>query len=263
MSDRSLVMPKRRVITVDISLGTFAQHVDAIAMLGSAHSSAYVCCVNAHMTMEAREPGFAAVVNAADLATADGMPIVRALGMLHHVKQERVAGNDLLPALLAEAERRGLRVYLYGGSEDTLRRMVQRAAKDHPALRIVGTWSPPFAPLGAMDMEAEAARINESGAHIVMVSLGCPKQERWMAAMKGRVDGVMLGLGGAFLLYAGVDSRAPKWMRDASLEWLYRLALEPRRLWKRYLVTNTQFLVQLIRTYRSIRRGELPEHAGE
>jgi N-acetylglucosaminyldiphosphoundecaprenol N-acetyl-beta-D-mannosaminyltransferase len=94
-------------------------------------------------------------------------------------------------------------------------------------------------------MDAEAARINAAGAQIVMVSLGCPKQERWMAAMKGRVNGVMLGLGGAFLLYAGVDNRAPRWMRDLSLEWLYRFMLEPRRLWRRYLVTNTQFLVLL------------------
>jgi N-acetylglucosaminyldiphosphoundecaprenol N-acetyl-beta-D-mannosaminyltransferase len=125
--------------------------------------------------------------------------------------------------------------------------MVERATKEHPALRIAGVWSPPFAPLEHMDLDAEAARINASGAHIVMVSLGCPKQERWMAAMKGRVNGVMLGLGGAFLLYAGMDTRAPKWMRDASLEWLYRLALEPRRLWKRYLVTNSLFLFQLLR----------------
>jgi N-acetylglucosaminyldiphosphoundecaprenol N-acetyl-beta-D-mannosaminyltransferase len=91
-------------------------------------------------------------------------------------------------------------------------------------------------------MQQAADRINASGAHIVMVSLGCPKQERWMAAMKGRVNAVMLGLGGAFLLYAGVDTRAPKWMRDLSLEWAYRLALEPGRLWKRYLITNSTFL---------------------
>lgn len=249
MSGTRSVFPKRRVITVDITLGSFARHVQAVAEWGAAHRSSYVCCVNAHMTMEARDPGFAAVVNGADLATADGMPIVRALGLLHQVKQERVAGNDLLPAVLSEAQQQGLSVYFYGGSEDTLRRMTDRAAKEFPALRIAGTWSPPFGPLEALDLDAEAARINASGAHIVMVSLGCPKQERWMAAMKGRVHAVMLGLGGAFLLYAGVDSRAPEWMRRASLEWLYRLALEPRRLWRRYLVTNSQFIVQFMRAY--------------
>lgn len=238
---------RRRVLTVDITLGTFSDHVEAIGRAAAAHRSAYVCCVNAHMTMEARDPAFAEVVDRADLATADGMPIVRSLSLLHGVVQERVAGNDLLPAVLAHAEQHGLAVFLYGGAQATLDAMVERASKEHPALRIAGAWSPPYAPLDRMDLDAEAARINASGAHIIMVSLGCPKQERWMAAMKGRVNGVMLGLGGAFLLYAGVDSRAPKWMRDASLEWLYRLALEPRRLWKRYLVTNTLFLVQLMR----------------
>lgn len=236
---------KKRVLTVDISLGTFAEHVQAICRLAGSHTSSYVCCVNAHMTMEAREPVFAAVVNGADMATADGMPIVKSLGYLHGVEQERVAGNDLLPALFIEAERKGLSIFLYGGAENTLQLMLERITREHPALRVAGTWSPPFGPLESMDFDAEAARINESGAHIVMVSLGCPKQERWMAAMKDKVHGVMLGLGGAFLLYAGLDDRAPQWMRNASLEWLYRLALEPGRLWKRYLVTNSQFLFRL------------------
>ncbi|MGV3636666.1 MAG: WecB/TagA/CpsF family glycosyltransferase, partial [Flavobacteriales bacterium] len=236
-------LPKLPVLTARISVGSFAQHVRTIADLGVAHASSYVCCVNAHMTVEAREPGFARVVNEADLATADGMPVLRAMQLFHGVKQERVAGNDLMPALFEEAARRGLGVYLFGSSDEVQQRIVDRAAKELPTLRIVGRWSPPFLPIERMDLEADAARINAAGAHIVMVSLGCPKQERWMAAMKGRVNGVMLGIGGAFLLYAGIDKRAPKWMRDLSLEWLYRLWLEPRRLWRRYVVTNSIFLV--------------------
>lgn len=234
--------PKRRVLTADISVGTFAAHIDAFAALGAAHRSSYVCCVNAHMTVEARDPSFAQVVNNADFATADGMPVLKVLNLFHKVGQERVAGNDIMPALLAKAEEQGLTVFLYGGKEDVQQRIVDRAAKDFPRLRFAGRYAPPFAPLERMDLEADAARINASGAHIIMVSLGCPKQEKWMAAMKGRVNAVMLGLGGAFLLYAGVDTRAPKWMRDLSLEWLYRLWLEPGRLWKRYLVTNSIFL---------------------
>ncbi|MCB0767968.1 MAG: WecB/TagA/CpsF family glycosyltransferase [Flavobacteriales bacterium] len=241
--------PKRRVLTVDISVGGFDDSVKAIADHGEAHRSSYVCCVNAHMTVEAREPGFARVVNGAEFATADGMPVLKALELFHRVRQERVAGNDLMPALFQEAARRGVGVYLFGGSEDVQQRIVDRAAREIPALRIVGRWSPPFAPLEKMDLAADAERINASGAGIVMVSLGCPKQERWMAAMKDRVHGVMLGIGGAFLLYAGVDSRAPKWMRDLSLEWLYRLWLEPRRLWRRYLVTNSLFLVLFAREW--------------
>jgi len=258
MSVAPVTFPKRRVITVDISLGSFAEHVSAIAELGAARRSSYVCCVNAHMTMEARDPAFAQVVNSADMATADGMPIVKSLGLLHKVKQERVAGNDLLPALFGEAERRGLSVFLYGGAEATLQLILDRAALEYPKLRIAGTWSPPFGPLEGMDFEAEAKRVNDSGANIVMVSLGCPKQERWMAAMKGRVQGVMVGLGGAFLLYAGLDDRAPQWMRNASLEWSYRLVLEPRRLWKRYLVTNSLFIFHLLKELLKAERGMKP-----
>lgn len=233
---------------VDISTGSFDDHVQAFLDLGRAHRSAYVCCVNAHMTVEVhRDPGFAAVVNGADHCTADGMPVLRALQLFHGVRQERVAGNDLMPALFAGAEREGLSVFLYGGRQEVLDAIVARAAQEHPALRIAGVCSPPFRPLTVEEEGAHADRINASGAHIVLVSLGCPKQERWMAGMKGRVNGVMLGLGGAFLLYAGVDSRAPRWMRDLSLEWAYRLALEPGRLWKRYLVTNSMFLWLFLR----------------
>ena len=236
------VFPKRRVLTADISLGTFEAHIEAFAAFAAEHRSSYVCCVNAHMTVEARDPEFARVVNEADFATADGMPVLRILNLFHRTGQERVAGNDIMPALLTKAAERGLSVYFFGGTEDVQARIIARAQAELPALRVAGRHVPPFAPLEAMDLGKEAERIKASGAHIVMVSLGCPKQERWMAAMKGRIPAIMLGLGGAFLLYGGLDTRAPKWMRDLSLEWLYRLWLEPGRLWRRYLITNSIFL---------------------
>lgn len=236
------MLVKRRVINVDISMGSFPEHIQAICALGRARTSSYVCCVNAHMAVEAREPSFNAVVNKADLATADGMPILYSMRWLTGVHGERVAGNDLMPALLLEAERQNLGVFLYGGKQDVLDTIVARARKEQERSPIVGHESPPFRQLSAVEMNETAARINATGAQIVMVALGCPKQERWMAAMQGKVNAVMLGLGGAFLLYAGVDTRAPKWMRDLSLEWLYRLALEPRRLFKRYFITNSIFL---------------------
>ena len=236
-------LARKRVLGVDISIGTFAEHIAAFTKWAHARRSSYVCCVNAHMTVEAHnDPAFAAIVNGADAATADGMPVLKAVQRFHTIQQERVAGNDLLPALLAEAERQQLSVYLYGGEQQVLDAMVVRAGKEHPQLRFAGVVSPPFRAFSEAELSEVAERINASGAHMVMVALGCPKQERWMAAMKGRVNAVMLGLGGAFLLYAGVDRRAPKWMRDLSLEWLFRLALEPGRLWKRYLVTNSVFV---------------------
>ena len=246
-------LPKANIFGLGLSLGSFQDHVAAIAALGKEHRSSYVCCVNVHMCMEAQgDPTFAAVVNGADLATADGMPILKSLNKFGGVKQERVAGNDLMPALMAEAEKQGLSVFLHGGEQHVLDAIVARAAKEFPSLRIAGAYSPPFRQATEEECAAEVARITTSGANIVMVSLGCPRQERWMAVMKGQVPAVMLGVGGAFLLYAGVDTRAPQWMRNASLEWLYRLWLEPGRLWKRYLVTNTAFmLMYLKRSFQS------------
>lgn len=243
MANELQPLPKRRVITADISVGSFTEHIERFVAFGAAHKSSYVCCVNAHMTAEASRSDFAEVVNNADFATADGMPVRKALSILQGVKNERVAGNDIMPALLAKAAELGLGVYLYGGKTEVQQTIAKRATVDYPGIRFAGMFAPPFMPIEKMDLAAEADRINSSGAHIIMVSLGCPKQERWMSAMKGRVNGLMLGLGGAFLLYAGVDTRAPKWMRDLSLEWLYRLWLEPGRLWKRYLVTNSHFLL--------------------
>lgn len=250
--DRPIKLPRKLpVLGVGISHAPYAEQVRCIMALAHARASAYVCCVNAHMTVEAQEPAFGAVVNGADLATADGMPVVYALRWLAKARQERVAGNDLIFSVLQASAQEGVGVYLYGGSESTLARITERAMREHPSLRIAGAHSPPFGPLEGLDMAAEAERIARSGAQVVLVSLGCPKQERFMAAMKGHVPAVMLGLGGAFLLYAGIDRRAPAWMRRLALEWLYRLALEPRRLWRRYLVTNTRFLVLLLQaTFR-------------
>ena len=241
------VLPKQRVLTVDISIGSFDKQIAAMAAYGAAHRSSYVCCVNAHMTVEARDPIFAQVVNSADLATADGMPVLRVLQWFHKVRQERVAGNDILPALFSKAAAQGLSIYLFGATEEVQQRIVDRVAQELPELRIAGRSTPPFAAFEDMDLAGEVEHINASGAHIIMVSLGCPKQEKWMAAMKGRVNAIMLGVGGAFLLYAGIDKRAPKWMRDLSLEWAYRLSLEPRRLFQRYFMTNSLFLALVMK----------------
>ena len=236
-------LPKQEVLGIGLSIGSFNEHIQRFASFGTDHRSSYVCCVNANMCVEAHNnQDFARVVSESDFATADGMPMLNQLNGKFGLHQERVAGNDIMPALMAEAERQDLGIFLYGGKQDVLDLITVRASKDFPRLRIVGAISPPFRQLTEAETAAMVMKINSSGAHIVYVSLGCPKQERWMASMKGRVNAIMLGMGGAFLLYAGKDTRAPKWMRDLSLEWAYRFALEPGRLWKRYLITNTQFL---------------------
>lgn len=239
----SSTLPKKRTVGVAITVAPFAEQVQEMLRLARAGTGAYVCCVNAHMTVEAHnDPAFAAVVNAADMATPDGMPLLRSLNRAYGLEQERVAGNDLLPALFAAAERSGVGVFLYGGKEEVLEKIRLRAGKEYPGLRLVGAIAPPFRKLTDAEHAADLETMRRSGAGIVMVSLGCPKQERWMAANREALPALSIGLGGAFLLYAGVDTRAPKWMRDLSLEWFYRFMLEPGRLWKRYLITNTTFM---------------------
>ena len=242
------VLPKKKAICVDISLGSFDQQIKTFAEFGKARCSSYVCCVNVHMSVEAwKDPAFEPVVNQADFATADGMPVLKALNKFNQLDQERVAGNDVMPALMAECVAQGLSVYFYGGQQQVLDMIMKKAREEMPDLKIAGSYSPPFRELSKEEMNDVAAMINGSGAHVVMVSLGCPKQEKWMAEMKGKVNAIMLGVGGAFLLYAGIDSRAPKWMRDFSLEWFYRFVLEPKRLFKRYFITNSTYIYLFIR----------------
>lgn len=239
---------RARILSVDVSTGTFEDLLGRIIRLGKARTSSYVCCVNAHMVAEAsRDPALQTVVDEADVASPDGMPVVYSMRLLHGRRQERVAGNDLLPAVIARAESEGQSVFFYGSTEAVLKGIEERLEADHPKLVIAGTYTPPFRDLTDAEMSSAADAVNASGANIVFVSLGCPRQERWMAAMRGRIDAVMLGVGGAFPLFAGMDSRAPRWLRDLSLEWSYRLAREPRRLWRRYLVTNSIFLWLLLR----------------
>lgn len=256
-------MERKELLGIGIDVAPFSAFVERIMALARDRQSAYVCLVNAHMTVEAdSDPDFAAVVAGADLAVADGMPLVRALRLLHGVVQERVAGVDLMAALLALAEREGVAVFFYGESEPVLDRVVARARTDFPRLRVAGALSPPFRALSGQEEAQHAGQINACSAQLVLVALGCPKQERWMAGQKGRVRGVMVGLGGAFAVYAGVRRRAPSWMRRSSLEWLFRLFQEPGRLWRRYLLTNTRFLAMLARELFARRSGGKPMSNG-
>lgn len=239
-------MKKNRLISIDISFGTYNRFTEKIVELAKTRRSSFVCVANVHMAMEAwRSIDFATVVNKADIVTPDGMPLVKSLNFLYGLEQERVAGMKLMPDLIAEAELRKLSIFFYGSTDDVLDKIIRRINSEHPDSNIVGTYSPPFRVLTEEEERALVEKINNSGANIVMVALGCPKQELWMARNKGKINAVMIGLGGAFPVYAGIQSRAPEWMQSYSLEWLYRLRQEPRRLFVRYFVTNTLFMVLL------------------
>jgi N-acetylglucosaminyldiphosphoundecaprenol N-acetyl-beta-D-mannosaminyltransferase len=190
-----------------------------------------------------QDKDFLRVVNEADMATPDGMPVLWMLRRLGFSAQQRISGANLMWRYVALAESRGDTVYFYGSSDATLTLLSERLRAAFPGLRVAGTQSPPFRALTAEEDAESVARINASGAGVVFVSLGCPKQEKWMAAHRGRIRAVMFGVGAAFDFHAGVINRAPLWMQRCGLEWLHRLCSEPRRLWKRYLVTNTLFIL--------------------
>lgn len=240
--------PKKvQVISTWVTSASYRQFINEIVHRARAQQSAYVCFANVHMLMEAYyDPEFSCVVNQADLVAPDGRPLSVLMRLQYGLRQDRVCGMDLLPDLLRTAAAQDLSVYFYGSTQETLDAIQRRLEQEHPTLRIAGLESPPFRPLTVEEDRAAVERINASGAHLVFVSLGCPKQERWMADHRGQVHACMLGLGQAFLTYAGTEKRLPRWARDFALEWAYRLYLEPKRLWRRYLLGNTWFLYNAI-----------------
>ena len=235
---------KAIVLGVPVDAISFTGAQDRLLAWGHARESRYVVLANVHVVVTAStEPDFGAVVAAADMATPDGAPVAWMLRKLGHAGQGRVSGPDLTWALLGRCEAENLPVYFFGSSRETLGLLAQRIVAAFPQLNVVGFEAPPFRPITAEEDAESVERINTSGAGLVFVGLGCPKQEHWMLAHRGRINAVMLGVGAAFDFHAGTVSRAPVWMRDNGLEWLHRLASEPRRLWKRYLVTNTLFVL--------------------
>lgn len=211
-------------------------------------TSSYVCAANVHVVVTAGDdPALAAAMEGADLVVPDGMPLVWWLRRTTRAEQERIFGPDLMHDVCGLAAADGTPVFLYGSTPETLELLTARLHERFPALQIAGSISPPFRPLSADEDAAFIAQINASGARIVFVGLGAPKQEQWMLAHRGRVQAVMLGVGAAFDYHAGRLKRAPVWMQRAGLEWLFRLMQEPRRLFTRYLSTNTRFVWRALR----------------
>lgn len=236
-------MEKECILSSEISIGSYQQFVGEVISLTESKPSSYVCFANVHMLMEAhKDEAFQSVVNAADLVAADGRPLSLFLGLFMGIQQERICGMDIFPDLLKAAEKHGKSVYFYGTTPEVLDKIVQKAQTEYPQLNLAGYFSPPFRDLSSAEEEAIVRKLNEAKPDLLFVALGCPKQELWMARHQGEIKSCMLGLGQAFQVYAGVEKRLPKWMRNLSLEWVYRLYLEPGRLWKRYFYTNSLFL---------------------
>ena len=241
------LMRHHKLLNLDIMLGEYDEFMAEIMGLARSNGSGYVCLVNVHMFIEAQmSQPFLHVVNNATIATPDGMPIAWALKFLYGIKQPRVAGMDLLPDLLARAEASETPVFFYGSTEKMLTATRKHLQTTYPRLQVAGTVSPPFRALTPEEDEEHVRTINNSGAKLIFVALGCPKQENWMNRVTGRINGVLIGVGGALPVMVGEAKRAPKWMQNSGLEWVFRLLQEPKRLWKRYLSTNLSFIKMLV-----------------
>jgi len=227
----------------------------------AAGARGYVTAAAVNLVMSAQEdPEARAAVLGATLAVPDGQPLVWALRALGHSGATRVYGPDLMLGFCARAARSGTPIYLYGGRTPQALELLERRLRERFAgLRIAGGYSPPFRALTAAERERVAAEIDSSGAAVVWVGTGQPKQEKWMHDMRPLLAAPLLvGVGAAFDFHAGLVPQAPRWMQHSGLEWVYRLAREPGRLWRRYARYNPRFLAGFLRQYvrqRRDRRG--------
>lgn len=234
------------ILGIPIAAVTLESTLQRVLDWAARGESRYVCLATVYSLMLARDDArYRAVLTGADIAAPDGMPLVWCLSGLGLKSSGRVAGPDLMPPLLAAAEQRGLPVGFYGGRPEVLEALLRNVRGRYPRLRIAYAWSPPFRPLTPEEDRRVVNEICASGARILLVGLGTPKQDFWMAEHRGRIPVVMLGVGQVFDLMGGARRRAPEWMRRSGLEWLYRLYSEPRRLWRRYLPHNPRFLLLL------------------
>ena len=239
---------RQEVLTIPIDVIGWNKAEEWIIAWGKRRQSRYVCVCAVHNVVTAKgnhEHG--KIIRESDLATPDGMPVAWMLRALGFPKQERINGPDLLWRLCRLLPKNNISGYFYGGSESTLKELNKRLSVAFPDLKIAGMMSPPYRELSEDEDEAHVRAINDSGAGVVFVCLGCPKQERWMFEHRGRINAVMIGVGAAFDYHAGTLTRAPLWMQKSGLEWLFRLAKEPKRLWKRYFVTNSLFILGALR----------------
>jgi N-acetylglucosaminyldiphosphoundecaprenol N-acetyl-beta-D-mannosaminyltransferase len=250
-------MARANVAGTELAITDYAGAMDWMDEVIRRGERACVTAAAVHLVMVARED--AATRRAVDgaLAVPDGVPLVWALRALGHRAATRVYGPDLMAGYCERSARTGTTMFLYGGrSEAALAQLTDALLERFPGLRIVGGWSPPFRPLTDAERDDVAARINATGADVVWVGTGQPKQEGWMAEMRERLDApILAGVGAAFDFHAGIVPQAPAWMQRRGLEWTYRLAREPRRLWRRYARYNPRFVAAFARQYAAHRAG--------
>lgn len=239
--------PKVDLFGVECSPTTYAEATERVVDAAIRKVPGLVSCYAVHALVSASgDPDLRKMANAFDMITPDGQPVRWAMNLLHGAKlTDRVYGPELTVRLCQRAADAGVSIYLYGGSEAVVEKLQANLKERYPGLTIAGYESPPFRPLTPEEDQAAVDRINASGAGIVFIGLGCPKQDIFAYEHRDRIEGVQVCVGAAFDFHADTLPMAPKWMQRTGLEWLFRLVQEPRRLWKRYLVTNSVYLAKL------------------
>lgn len=236
------------VLGVGISAVNLDSAVATIDRWIAASERHYVTVTGVHGVMESqRDPELKTIHNRAGMVTPDGMPMVWLNWLAGNREVDRVYGPDLMLRVCEASEARGWRHYFYGGAEGVAEQLGDRLRQRFPAMQVVGSYCPPFRPLTPEEEHDIARQIDAARPDIVWVGLSTPKQERWMNRFRPRLAApVLIGVGAAFDFHAGLKPQAPRWVQRCGLEWLFRLGCEPRRLWKRYLVNNPQFLWYLL-----------------
>lgn len=248
---------------IPVTPTNYEEAATAILEAAARRVPAVVSCHAAHAIVTiARDPTLREMVAGYDMVTPDGQPVRWALNLLHGTNlRDRVYGPDLMLELCRRAGEQGVSIYLYGGSPEVVERLRANLRARYPRLVIAGYESPPFRSLTDEEDRQVVERINASGAGVVFIGLGCPKQDVFALEHRSRINAVQVCVGAAFDFHAGAKRSAPGWMQRHGLEWVFRLSEEPWRLWKRYLVTNTLFVAMLVRAWLSPRRNRHAETA--
>jgi N-acetylglucosaminyldiphosphoundecaprenol N-acetyl-beta-D-mannosaminyltransferase len=249
-------VPQVPVLGVPLAVTDYERVLDWIDAAVAAGAREYLCVAAVHTVMESQDdPALRAAVERAAFTVPDGQPLAWALRALGEDIESRVYGPELMERACARAARTRQRHYLYGGRDQSaLFRLTLRLRQRFPGLRIVGGHAPPFRELSERELDRIAADINRTRPDVVWVGIGVPKQEKWMAAMRDRLDApVLIGVGAAFDFHAGLVPQAPAWMQKHGLEWAFRLKQEPRRLWKRYARHNPRFVAGFARQWAAHR----------
>jgi N-acetylglucosaminyldiphosphoundecaprenol N-acetyl-beta-D-mannosaminyltransferase len=244
--------PEVTVLGVPLALTDYEDTMDWMDATIASREQGYICVAATHTVMVCEEdPEFREAVLNSSLTVPDGQPLVWAMNALGGNLTDRVYGPDLMARYCERAAGTGTRMYLYGGrNQGALVQLALNLRQSYPGLKIVGGYSPPFRDLTEEEEDAIVDEINGTRADVVWVGVGAPKQEKWMAQMRPRLDAaVLVGVGAAFDFHAGLVPQAPDWMQSAGLEWLYRMAQEPRRLGPRYVRYNPRFVTGFARQY--------------